>query len=75
MASTYVPSAGPLNARIAIVGEQPGRNEVLHKHLGPFSGPAGRNLQECLQIARIPWSDIYRTNVMKDLDSPLSSYI
>jgi len=75
MASTYVPPAGPPNATIAIVGEQPGRNEVRHRHLGPFSGPAGRNLQECLQVAGITWNSVYRTNVIKDLDAPLSSYV
>ena len=75
MPNTYVPPMGPPNATIAIVGEQPGRNEVRHPHLGPFSGPAGHNLQECLQIAGISWSELWRTNVIKDLDMPLSSYI
>ena len=75
MPSTYVPPKGPLNAPYAIVGEQPGRNEVLHRELGPFSGPAGRNLQDCLHAAGILWQDCYRTNVIKDLDAPLSSYI
>ena len=74
-AATYVPPMGPTDAKIAIVGEQPGRNEILHKHLGPFSGPSGKNLQECLQIAKLSWTNIYRTNVIKDLDTPISSYI
>lgn len=75
MTATYVPPAGPRDARIAIVGEQPGRNEVRHPHLGPFSGPAGHNAQECCTVAGVPWTSVYRTNVIKDLDAPLSDYI
>ena len=75
MSSTYVPPKGPPNPRYTIVGEQPGRNEVRHPHLGPFSGPAGENLQDCLRVAGISWSDCWRTNVIKDLEHPIEYYI
>ncbi len=73
--STYVPPKGPPNPKYIIVGEQNGRNEVRQPHLGPFSGPAGENLQECLRVAGISWSECWRTNVIKDLDYPLEHYI
>ena len=75
MPSTYVPPKGPPEPKYIIVGEQPGRNEVRHPHLGPFSGPAGENLQECLRVAGISWGECWRTNVIKDLDYPLEHYI
>lgn len=75
MPSLYVPPKGPLNAQIALVGEQPGRNEVRRPDLGPFSGPAGDNLHECLRAAGIAFDSCYRTNVIKDLDAPLAHYM
>jgi len=73
MKRTFVPPSGDLNAKLAIVGEQPGFQEIkLHR---PFIGPAGRGLDECLAIAKIPRSSIYLTNVIKDLDFPLKHYI
>ena len=70
---TFVPSEGPLNAKIALVGEQPGKYEVRSRR--PFVGPAGRQLDECLQAAGISRFECYLTNTIKDLDKPLASYI
>ncbi len=70
---TYVPHTGPLQCKIAAVGEQPGRQEVLRRK--PFVGPAGHLLDGCLQDARISRADCYLTNVIKDADLPLKSYI
>lgn len=64
---------GSLNAKIALVGEQPAKYEV--KYGKPFSGPAGRNLNECLQNAHIARSACYITNVVKYADFELERYI
>lgn len=70
---SYVPGSGDPKAKIAIVGEQPGKNEAFFSH-APFTGPAGKNLNECLSIAKIDRSRVYLTNVIKDLDYPLEHY-
>ena len=73
MKRRYVPPSGNPNARMAIVGEQPGEQEVRRGR--PFVGPAGQGLDECLTLAKIPRQELYLTNVIKDYDEPLSSYI
>ena len=73
MRSTYVRSTGDPSATIAIVGEQPGVQEIRQGK--PFVGPAGHGLDDCLSMAKIPRSSIYLTNVIKDLDEPLAKYI
>ena len=73
MKSSYVPPSGSPEAKIAFVGEQPGITEV---RLGkPFVGPAGKALNECMQMAKIPRLSVYLTNVIKDLDRPIRHYI
>jgi len=73
MKKTYVGPSGDTKAKLGIVGEQPGVNEVRQGK--PFVGPAGYGLDECLKMARIIRSELYLTNVVKDLDGPLSNYI
>jgi len=73
MKRTLVPASGNREATIAIVGEQPGFQEVRARK--PFVGPAGQGLDECLVMAKISRSDLYLTNVIKDLDKPLEAYI
>lgn len=73
MKNTYVPPSGNKDATIAIIGEQPGVQEV--KKGKPFVGPAGQGLDECLTMAKLPRSSLYLTNVIKDLDGPASHYI
>lgn len=75
MKQTYVSPTGDRNAKIAVVGEQPGLQEIRHNPPKPFVGPAGRMLDECLAMARITRSSLYITNVIKDLDKPLRQYI
>lgn len=72
MPSTFVPPSGKLDAAFVLVGEQPGKQEVLRHQ--PFVGPAGENLNECLHAADILRSNCYLTNVVKDLDHPLKYY-
>ncbi len=54
---------GPANARIMLVGEQPGDREDLEGH--PFVGPAGRLLDQALQRAEIDRAQVFTTNAVK----------
>ena len=73
MKQTYISPFGNKDSTIAIVGEQPGVQEIRSGKL--FVGPAGKALNECLTMTKIPRFDLYLTNVIKDLDEPLSKYI
>jgi DNA polymerase len=54
---------GPRDARVVLVGEQPGDKEDLEGH--PFVGPAGRLLDEALETAGIDRGLCYVTNAVK----------
>ncbi len=54
---------GPPNARVVLVGEQPGEREDIEGR--PFVGPVGKLLDEALQGAGIERDDVYLTNVVK----------
>jgi uracil-DNA glycosylase family protein len=54
---------GPPDARIMLVGEQPGDAEDLAGH--PFVGPAGKLLDRCLAEAGIDRARTWVTNVVK----------
>ena len=54
---------GPSNARIMLVGEQPGDQEDLAGE--PFVGPAGEVLNQALERAGIDRSQLYVTNAVK----------
>src|SRR4051794_29921860 len=62
-ATQVVFSAGNPAARVVLVGEQPG--DVEDRRGIPFVGPAGRLLQDALDEAGVPRSDIYVTNAVK----------
>jgi uracil-DNA glycosylase family 4 len=72
---TFVPASGNRDAKLGLCGEQPGMEEIRSRPPRPFIGPAGRGLDECLGMVKIPRSEVYLTNVIKDLDMPLSQYI
>lgn len=59
----YVPSKGPSFAKIMLVGEAPGKEEV--DKLEPFVGPSGFLMTEMLQSAGILRSECFITNVCK----------
>lgn len=63
LATQTVVGEGPLNARIMLVGEQPGDEEDLAGR--PFVGPAGRLLDEALVRAGIDRAGAYITNSVK----------
>lgn len=54
---------GCAEPKLLLVGEAPGREEV--KHSRPFSGAAGKNLDEFLRLAGIDRESIYITNAIK----------
>jgi probable DNA metabolism protein len=54
---------GPLDARIMLVGEQPGDQEDLAGR--PFVGPAGQMLDRALHEAGVDRSTVYVTNAVK----------
>ncbi|WP_026187040.1 UdgX family uracil-DNA binding protein [Ensifer sp. BR816] len=62
-ATQLVFGEGPGEARVVLVGEQPGDREDLAGR--PFVGPAGRILDECLHEAGIDRSSCYLTNAVK----------
>src|SRR5882757_7810822 len=62
-ASQAVAGKGAGNARIMLVGEQPGDEEDLRGR--PFVGPAGRILDQCLNVAALERNEIFVTNAVK----------
>jgi DNA polymerase len=62
-ATQVVFGRGPANARLMLIGEQPGDQEDLQG--APFVGPAGEVLDRALGEAGIVRSEIYVTNVVK----------
>jgi uracil-DNA glycosylase len=54
---------GPATARVILVGEQPGDREDLAGR--PFVGPAGRLLDDVLELAGVPRDETYVTNAVK----------
>lgn len=54
---------GPSDARLMLIGEQPGDREDEEGR--PFVGPAGRLLDRALEQAGIRRADVYLTNVVK----------
>lgn len=60
---TKVPSKGPSNAKIMVVGEAPGANEIFEKK--PFVGPSGQLLDGILLSVGLDPTQIYFTNICK----------
>jgi uracil-DNA glycosylase family protein len=62
-ATQTVFGAGPVEAPLMLVGEQPGDREDVEGE--PFVGPAGRVLSEALETAGIERERVFVTNVVK----------
>ncbi len=58
-----VPGEGPLDARVMVVGEAPGRKEDEEGR--PFVGPAGQLLNRLLELAGLRREEVYITNIVK----------
>jgi uracil-DNA glycosylase len=54
---------GPVPARLMLVGEQPGDREDIEGE--PFVGPAGRILNEAMDVAGLDREQAFLTNVVK----------
>lgn len=61
--SRYVPGLGPRNAKLAVIGIAPGREEVIAGE--PFVGPSGYILNQDLREAGIDPKSVYKTNIFK----------
>jgi DNA polymerase len=62
-ATQGVPGEGPAEAKLMLVGEQPGDQEDMAGH--PFVGPAGRMLDKALAEAGAARDETYVTNAVK----------
>ena len=62
-ATQAVPGEGPREARVMLVGEQPGDKEDIAGR--PFVGPAGRVLDEAIAEAGIDRKLVFVTNAVK----------
>ena len=62
-ATQAVLGEGPRDAKVVLVGEQPGDQEDRQGH--PFVGPAGRLLDRALEDAGIDRDDTFVTNAVK----------
>ena len=62
-ATQGVPGEGASDARLMLVGEQPGDEEDLQGR--PFVGPAGRLLRALLAVADIQAGQVFVTNAVK----------
>jgi uracil-DNA glycosylase len=62
-ASQAVSGEGAAHARIMLVGEQPGEEEDSRGR--PFVGPAGRILDQCLDVAALERGEVFVTNAVK----------
>lgn len=58
-----IPPEGEKKAKLAIVGEAPGKHEMLRGR--PFVGPAGQHLTKMLAQAGIVREDLWITNAVK----------
>lgn len=62
-ATQVVPGEGPAQARIMMVGEQPGDQEDLQGR--PFVGPAGRILDRAIHESGLDRATVFVTNAVK----------
>src|SRR6056297_2882497 len=72
LSPTFVPPRGSNDAKLIIIGEQPGRYEC--KLRKPFVGPSGKELYKCLKQAHVIEPLCYFTNCVKDLERPINYY-
>lgn len=61
--TNVVVGSGPIDARIVLIGEAPGKNEDEQGQ--PFVGSAGKILNKLLEEGGIRREDVYITNIVK----------
>ncbi len=59
----FVPAVGPEDAKVMMIGEAPGANEVEEGE--PFVGRAGERMNDILSDIDVDRSEIYITNLVK----------
>jgi len=59
----FVPAVGPENAKVILIGEAPGANEVEEGE--PFVGRAGNKMNDVLSDIGVDRSELYITNLVK----------
>lgn len=59
----FVTGSGPLDPKLMIVGEAPGRKEI--ENLIPFSGQAGKELMACFASVELTREDVYITSALR----------
>lgn len=59
----FVPGKGPKYAKLMLIGEAPGKNEVIQGV--PFIGKAGEKLTEFMEYIGLNRDDIYITSVVR----------
>lgn len=59
----FVPGKGPLTARVALIGQGPGKVEIYSGE--PFIGPAGQRLDIWLAKANLPRSQMWIDNSVR----------
>ena len=69
---SIVTGDGFCKAKIMLIGEAPGREEVEQGK--PFVGKAGKNLSEFLEILELKREEIFITNVVKFRPTKTSQY-
>ena len=60
----YVPGYGASTAKLAVVGEAPGRDEEAARR--PFVGQSGQMLRDMIKKAGMSPESVYYTNVVKN---------
>lgn len=73
MMSKKVYGTGPMNPKIMVIGEAPGRKEL--KENEPFVGKSGRKLNQLMNHAGIQRSDCRLTNVIKEKPKDINNFI
>ncbi|MGX7162424.1 uracil-DNA glycosylase [Enterococcus massiliensis] len=59
----FVPGQGPLQPKLMIVGEAPGRKEITN--FIPFSGQAGVELMKCFDSVGLTREEVYITSAVR----------
>ena len=63
LSRSFVPGDGPLDAKVMIIGQAPGRNEDIERK--PFIGASGKFLTELIGIAGLDRKSIYISSVVQ----------
>jgi uracil-DNA glycosylase len=63
LSRSFVPGEGPLDAKVMIIGQAPGRNEDVQKR--PFIGTSGKFLDRLIKLAGLERESTYICSVVQ----------